>query len=163
MAGKERSHGGHFPKCIVLQAIFWYLRYSLSYRDIEEVNSDNDTAIEVRQVKYLNNIVEQDHRGIKRITNAMFGFKSFDSASVTLNGIEMVHALRKGQLATQDISVQSLAKTFYSLAAWMIGRRWCFTFFKTLRQNPGNNLMDSEAIWISLTNQKHLMCKKRRS
>ena len=37
MAGKERFHGGHFPKCIVLQAIFWYLRYSLSYRDIEEL------------------------------------------------------------------------------------------------------------------------------
>jgi putative transposase len=45
------------------------------------------------------------------------GFKSFDSASITLNGIEIVHALRKGQLATQDISVQSLAETFYSVAA----------------------------------------------
>ena len=84
---------------------------------IEEFNSDNDTAIEVRQVKYLNNIVEQDHRGVKRITNSMLGFKSFDSASVTLNGIEIVHMLRKGQLATQDISAQSLAETFYSLAA----------------------------------------------
>jgi putative transposase len=225
---EERFPGGHFPKCIVLQAVYWYLRYSLSYRDIEELmeergveldhatvqrwvvkytpilevefrkrkkavgtswrmdetyikvkgiwhylyravdkegntidflltrkrdkkaakrflikainhngfpekitidgsaankaaieefNSDNDTAIEVRQVKYLNNIVEQDHRGIKRITNAILGFKSFDSASITLNGIEMVNALRKGQLAVQDISVQSLAKTFYSLAA----------------------------------------------
>ena len=36
MAGKERFHGGHFSKCIILQAIFWYLWYSLSYRDIEE-------------------------------------------------------------------------------------------------------------------------------
>ena len=228
MASKERFHGGHFPKRIVLQAVFWYLRYSLSYREIEELmrergveidhatvqrwvvkytplletefrkkkkavgtswrmdetyikvkgiwhylyravdkegntidflltrkrdkkaakrflikaidnhgfpekitidgsaankaaieefNSDNDTAIEVRQVKYLNNIVEQDHRGVKRITNSMLGFKSFDSASVTLNGIEIVHMLRKGQLATQDISAQSLAETFYSLAA----------------------------------------------
>jgi len=226
MTSKERFHGGHFPKCIVLQAVFWYLRYSLSYRDIEELmkergvevdhatvqrwvvkytpilevefrkkkkavgtswrmdetyievkgiwnylyravdkegktidflltrkgdkkaakrflikainncfpekitidgsaankaaieefNSDNDTTIEPRQVKYLNNVVEQDHRAIKRITNSMLGFKAFDSASITLNGIEMVHPLRKWQLVTQDISVQSLAKTFYSLA-----------------------------------------------
>ena len=84
---------------------------------IEEFNIDNDTTIEVCQVKYLNNIVEQDLRSIKRITNSMFGFKSFYSASITLNGIEIVHTLRKGQLATQDISVQSLAETFYSLAA----------------------------------------------
>jgi hypothetical protein len=44
-------------------------------------------------------------------------FKSFDSASITLNSIEIVHTLRKGQLATQDISVQSLAETFYSLGS----------------------------------------------
>ena len=84
---------------------------------LEEYNNENGTSIEIRQVKYLNNIVEQDHRGIKRITNSMLGFKSFDSASITLNGIEIVHTLRKGQLAMQDISVQSLAETFYSLAA----------------------------------------------
>ena len=228
MASEERFHGGHFPKHIVLQAVFWYLRYSLSYRDIEELmrergveidhatvqrwvvkytpileeefrkrkktvgtswrmdetyikvkgiwhylyravdkegntidflltrkrdkkaakrflikainhngfpekitidgsaankaaieefNSDNDTTIEVRQVKYLNNIVEQDHRGVKRITNSMLGFKSFDSASITLNGIEIVHMLRKRQLQSQDNSVKNLAEVFYSLAA----------------------------------------------
>ncbi|MFT5731177.1 MAG: putative transposase [Desulforhopalus sp.] len=77
---------------------------------IEEFNSDNDTTIEARQVKYLNNVVEQDHRAIKRITNSVLGFKAFDSASITLNGIEMVHALRKGQLVTQNISVENLAK-----------------------------------------------------
>ena len=84
---------------------------------LEEYNNENGTSIQIRQVKYLNNIVGQDHRGVKRITNSILGFKSFDSASITLNGIEMVHALRKRQLVTQDISVQSLAKTFYSLAA----------------------------------------------
>jgi putative transposase len=84
---------------------------------LEEYNSENGTSNEIRQVKYLNNIVEQDHRGVKRITNSMLGFKSLDSASITLNGIEIVHRLRKGQLVTQDISVQSLAETFCSLAA----------------------------------------------
>jgi len=84
---------------------------------IEELNSDNDTTIEVCQVKYLNNFVEQDHRGMKRITNSMLGFKSFDSASITLNGIEIVHMLRKRQLHSQDSSGKKLAEMFYSLAA----------------------------------------------
>ncbi len=50
----------------------------------------------VRQ-KYLNNIVEQDHRFIKRRTRPILGFKSFASASATLAGIEVSHMIRKGQ------------------------------------------------------------------
>ncbi|CAG9931750.1 protein of unknown function [Candidatus Nitrotoga arctica] len=44
---------------------------------IDGINKDRDIPIEVRQIKYLNNIVEQDHRAIKRITKSMLGFKSF--------------------------------------------------------------------------------------
>lgn len=54
--------------------------------------------IEIRQVKYLNNILEQDHRFIKGITRPMMGFKAFHSASVTLAGIEAAHMIRKGQI-----------------------------------------------------------------
>ena len=46
MAGKERFHGGHFPKCIVLQAVFWYLRYSLSYRDIEDLMKERGVELD---------------------------------------------------------------------------------------------------------------------
>lgn len=53
--------------------------------------------IDIRQIKYLNNIVEQDHRFIKKITKAMKGFKSFGSAEATIAGIELHHMLRKGQ------------------------------------------------------------------
>jgi putative transposase len=53
--------------------------------------------ITVRQIKYLNNIVEQDHRFVKRITKPMLGFKAFHSADATLSGIELHHMLRKGQ------------------------------------------------------------------
>jgi len=60
---------------------------------IKAYHIDHHTNIEIRQVKYLNNIVEQDHRAIKRITRAMLGFKSFDSASTTLNGIVMVRMI----------------------------------------------------------------------
>lgn len=53
--------------------------------------------IDIRQIKYLNNIVEQDHRFIKKITKAMKGFKSFGSAEATISGIELHHMLKKGQ------------------------------------------------------------------
>jgi len=55
--------------------------------------------IEVLQVKYLNNIIEQDHRFIKRITRHMKGFKSFEAAQATLAGIETAHMIRKDQFA----------------------------------------------------------------
>ncbi len=54
--------------------------------------------IEMVRRKYLNNIVEQDHRFIKRRTRPMLGFKAFDSAAAALDGIEVAHMIRKGQL-----------------------------------------------------------------
>ena len=51
----------------------------------------------IRQVKYLNNRIEQDHRAIKRITKPMMGFKNFMSATATLAGIELAHMIKKGQ------------------------------------------------------------------
>jgi len=57
-----------------------------------------DKRIEVRQVKYLNNIVEQDHRFIKKRTKPMLGFKSFRSAKITIIGIENIRIIQKRQL-----------------------------------------------------------------
>ena len=71
-------------------------------------------VIEVRQVKYLNNILEQDHRFIKRITNPMMGFKAFHSAAATIAGIEAAHMIRKGQIPTNGTTP---FQTFASLAA----------------------------------------------
>ncbi len=51
IAGKERFQGGHFPKCIVLQAVFWYLRYSLSYCDIEELMKERGVEIDHETVQ----------------------------------------------------------------------------------------------------------------
>ena len=50
---------------------------------IKRYNQEYGTAIAIRQVKYLNNIVEQDHRGVKRVTRPMLGFKSFMAAQGT--------------------------------------------------------------------------------
>lgn len=59
---------------------------------------------EILQVKYLNNILEQDHRFIKKITKPMMGFKAFHSASATIAGIEVAHMIRKGQFANNNHS-----------------------------------------------------------
>ena len=56
----------------------------------------------VRQIKYLNNIIEQDHRFIKKITKPMKGFKAFYSAEATLSGVELHHMLRKNQHQNSD-------------------------------------------------------------
>ena len=81
---------------------------------IRVYNKRSFSNIEVRQCKYLNNIVEQDHRFIKwRIINGL-GFKEFESARRTLNGIEVVHMLRKNQMVNQRIT---MFKSFCSLAA----------------------------------------------
>ncbi|MBD1995953.1 DDE-type integrase/transposase/recombinase, partial [Leptolyngbya sp. FACHB-541] len=52
----------------------------------------------LRQVKYLNNRIEQDHRNIKRIVKPMLGFKTFNSARRTLRGIEAMNMIPKGQV-----------------------------------------------------------------
>jgi putative transposase len=70
--------------------------------------------MEILQVKYLNNILEQDHRFIKRITKHMLGFKAFDSASATIAGIEVAHMIRKKQFANEN---RSPFEVFAELAA----------------------------------------------
>jgi putative transposase len=72
------------------------------------------SLITVRQVKYLNNIIEQEHRGIKRITDPMMVFKAFHSAEATLAGIELHCMVKKGQ-HTQSAN-QSVFEEFYALA-----------------------------------------------
>ena len=82
---------------------------------MEEINGRSETPIIVRQVKYLNNIVEQDHRAIKRITRPMLNFKSFRAARNVLAGIELMHMIRKGQLLLEGCIELSFADQFYAL------------------------------------------------
>jgi putative transposase len=57
----------------------------------------------VRTSKYLNNIIEQDHRRVKQRIYPMLGFKKFRNAAVTISGIELVHQIRKGQYDTPAV------------------------------------------------------------
>jgi putative transposase len=84
---------------------------------IEDYNRDHHTAILMRHSKYLNNLIEQDHRAVKRLVRPMLGFKSFWAARCTIAGIEVMYAIRKGQLATTGMVSQTPAEQFYALAA----------------------------------------------
>jgi transposase-like protein len=84
---------------------------------LEALKEDTGHAIESRQNKYLNNLVEQDHRAVKRIVRPMLGFKTFDSAHCTLRGIELMHMIKKAQMVAAGGQKLSAAGQFYSLAA----------------------------------------------
>jgi transposase-like protein len=83
---------------------------------IDEINSLIEKPMVVRQVKYLNNIVEHYHRAVKRTTIPMLGFKSFQSAKNILAGIELMHMIRKGQRMIQGSEEMSFADQLYALA-----------------------------------------------
>jgi transposase-like protein len=68
------------------------------------------------RLKYLNNIVEQVHRAVKRVIKPMPNFKSFQAAKCVLAGIELLHIIRKGQLMIKGSNEMSFADQFYALA-----------------------------------------------
>jgi putative transposase len=84
---------------------------------ITHYNRTHKTAIVIRHSKYLNNLVEQGHRAVKRVVRPRLGFKSFCAARCTIAGVEVMHAIRKGQLVTAENACQTPAEQFYALAA----------------------------------------------
>ena len=66
-------------------------------------------------VKYLNNIVEQDHRAIKRVNRPMLNFKLFRAAGSVLAGIELIHMIRKGQFAINGAEPMWLSRKLSTL------------------------------------------------
>ncbi|XKD95011.1 DDE-type integrase/transposase/recombinase [Morganella morganii] len=73
--------------------------------------------ITVRQNKYLNNRIEQNHRAIRRRSRPMLGFKSFRGAQILSAGIELIHMLRKNQFSDTDESHRTRADQFRLLVA----------------------------------------------
>ncbi len=81
-------------------------------------NAEHGTASAMRQSKYLNNMVEQDHRGVKRLTCPLLGCKAFDAAHATLVGIELMPMIKKRQLVIEEGNEgRTAAALFSSLAA----------------------------------------------
>jgi putative transposase len=110
LIGSKKAIGRHgVPEKITIDKSGAKTAATVSY------NADHDTDVEIREVKYLNNIIEQDHPAIKRRVRAILGFKAFWSAAITIAGIEIMHMIRKGQL--QSTGKLRPAQQFYALAA----------------------------------------------
>lgn len=105
------SNGGRVPRKVTLDG------HVPSHRALRLLRREDKRwrRVHVRSCKYLNNIVEQDHRAIKRRIASMMGFKTFDSAAVTLAGIELAHRIRKGQFA---LGHARNARRFNMRTAW---------------------------------------------
>ena len=82
---------------------------------LNAINADREVPIKIRQSKYLNNVVEQDHRAIKRIVRPMLGFRSFRCARIILDGIELMHMIAKGQMKSDGGRHRSVPEQFYDL------------------------------------------------
>ena len=109
---KQAIDANGFPNKVVMD------KSGANYAGLENINLLLMLAgifcfIEPIQIKYLNNLVEQDHRFIKKITKPMMGFKSFHSAKSTIAGIETAHMIRKGQFSNENIPAY---KQFMALA-----------------------------------------------
>ena len=70
---------------------------------------------QIRQIKYLNNVVEQDHRFIKKRVRSMLGFKSFRTATCILAGVEAMHRIKKEQVDLRNQSVQNQKEFIHQL------------------------------------------------
>ncbi|MGG3523308.1 IS6 family transposase [Bacillus pseudomycoides] len=88
--------------------------YPVAIRALKE-EKHMPEGIQLRQVQYLNNIVEQDHRFIKRRVRSMLGLKSFKTAISILSGVEAMHMLKKGQLHRQVKSAQNEVRFIHTL------------------------------------------------
>jgi transposase-like protein len=106
-----RRHGG-VPETITIDGS------AANDAAIKSYNAEHGPTITIRKTKYLNNLVEQDPRAVKRVTRPMLGFKAFDAAQGTLAGIELMHMIKKKQMmvGVQDEGLTA-AEQFYSLAS----------------------------------------------
>jgi putative transposase len=93
---------GRAPATITLDG------YAASHRAVRELKTDGSLSrrTKLRSSKYLNNLIEQDHRSIKSRVNVMLGFKRFRSAAVTITGIELMHRIRKGQFDLTSVHLK---------------------------------------------------------
>ncbi|GFO75167.1 transposase, IS6 family [Bathymodiolus platifrons methanotrophic gill symbiont] len=109
---KQTINNNGFPDKVVMD------KSGANYAGLANINlllilAGFATMIDILQVKYLNNIIEQDHRFIKKITKPTMGFKAFHSAQATIDGIETAHMIRKGQLSEENMTAY---KQFMALA-----------------------------------------------
>jgi transposase-like protein len=96
-----KTHG-RVPRTITLDG------YQASHRAVRELGAEDRRlrVVTVRSCKYLNNIVEQDHRGVKRRLRPMLGLKDFGHAAITIAGVELLHRIHKNQFTLSRLRIR---------------------------------------------------------
>ena len=94
---------GSTPRTIILDG------YAASHHAVREMKADGQIPIDtkLRSTKYLNNVIEQDHRSVKLRIGPALGFKRFKSAAVTIAGNELPHQIRKRQFNLRKLRLIS--------------------------------------------------------
>jgi transposase-like protein len=102
---KAFRHEGRSPHTITLDG------YAASHRAVRGMRTDGllPKPTAVRSSKYLNNLIEQDHRGVKSRTRPMIGFKNFESAAITTAGVELFRRIHKDQVALNRLRLNDQA------------------------------------------------------
>jgi len=98
-------HEGRPPQTITLDG------YAASHRAVRELKKDGllPERTRLRSSKYLNNLIEQDHRCIKCRTGPMLGFKSFSSAAIIIAGVELLRRIHKAQFSLSRLRLKDQA------------------------------------------------------
>jgi transposase-like protein len=101
---------------------------------LKAINVERESPIRIRQKKYLNNIVERDHRAIKRRIRPMLGFEKFTCARIRLTGIELMHMINKEQTKTTSAHSRPAVSLLSCITNSHI--RPLFALTPLSRQNP---------------------------
>jgi transposase-like protein len=93
--------------------------YTASHRAVRELKADGSlpTDTKLRWSKYLNNLIDQDHRSVKQRVAVMLGFKQFSNAATTIAGIELMHRIRKGQFGLRHLGTHGGVAKFAPITA----------------------------------------------
>ena len=99
---KAIMHEGQPPHTITLDG------YAASHRAVREMRTDGllPEGTKLRSSKYLNNLIEQDHRGVKFRTSSLLGLKNFESAAITIAGVELLRRIHKNQFALNRLKIK---------------------------------------------------------
>ncbi len=110
---KKALRSFHVSKSRVI-TVDKYPNYPIAIEELKKEKSIPD-GMQLRQQKYLNNIVEQDHRFIKKRIRSMLGPKSFDTAISILSGVEAMHMIKKEQINLRNQSIQNQKEFVHKL------------------------------------------------
>lgn len=131
-------------------------RYAASHHAVLELKADGSLLAntKLRSSKYLNNLIERDHRGVKQRIGPMLGFKQFRNAAITIAGSALMHRIRKGQFVFGRLGVRGRVAP----AVWnaVLG-----TYTLNGRGQSARGLVNERRVWDVKSSQSQTLVSLR--